>query len=80
MQMCTGGLIHKYFQSRALLCFSLLQLSPVYGESMSIPCLFLLQTDKGNKNKIMPLLAIFIAFYLEQDMSREVVKRVLQIF
>lgn len=47
---------------------------------MSIPCLFFLQTDKGNKNKIMPLLAIFIAFYLEQDMSREVVKRVLQIF
>lgn len=62
---CTDGLIHKYFLFRAVLCFPLLQFSPVYGANMSILCLFLLhnQIDKGSKIKIMPLSAVFIVFY-----------------
>lgn len=62
---CTDGLIHKHFLSRAVLCFPLLWFSPVYGANMSILSLFLLhnQIDKGSKIKIMPLSAVFIAFY-----------------
>lgn len=44
---------------------SLLLFSPVYEVNMSIPYSFLLhnQSDKGNNIKIMPLSAVFIAFY-----------------
>lgn len=55
---------------------SLLLFLSVYEGNVSIPCLFLLHnpSDKGNNIKIVPLSAIFIAFYFRtgyESRSRE---------
>lgn len=53
----------RIFSLELCYVFPYYKFPPVYGENMSIPCLFLLQIDKESKNKITQLLAIFIAFY-----------------
>lgn len=62
--MCSAD-TEKSLESGAACYLSLLLFSPVCEVNVPIPCLFLLpnQSDKGNNIQIMPLSAVFIAFY-----------------